>query len=177
MQGHRVEETGLSAIAGRKTLATAEGVYDDIRRGFPRGDNEVYSVLLRTVSVPVFGVIFVGTFPTNLRTKIHRVNRCAHTIHAHLIRFPLDDLPALDAVGVNSAGRFQSRTFCPNHDFTPFNQNSALRQSSGPRACRGESRIQEPEEKLCTSAPLHSCTYALFSSPSPVSPCPRVSVS
>jgi len=48
MQGQNPEETGLSAIAVRKALATAEGVYDDIRRGFQRGDNAADGVLLTT---------------------------------------------------------------------------------------------------------------------------------
>ena len=38
-QDPKEEETGLSAIADRWALAKAEGVYADIRRGLPRGDN------------------------------------------------------------------------------------------------------------------------------------------
>ena len=39
MQGQNSGKVGLSGIAGRKALATAEGVYADIRRGLPMTEN------------------------------------------------------------------------------------------------------------------------------------------
>ena len=42
MRGSIEESNGLSAIAVRQALATAEGVYADIRRGFPRGEEYRY---------------------------------------------------------------------------------------------------------------------------------------